>query len=47
MIRGEKRSGAVGFGYAEGGQGAIKQVIRGLTLCSGWSGHCLDNFLGE
>ena len=50
MIRGPKKliGGPIGFGYApEGGQRAIKQVIRGFdALLRGEPAIALDNFLG-
>ena len=50
MIRGPKKliGGPIGFGYApEGGQKAIKQVIRGFdALLLGEPAIALDNFLG-
>jgi radical SAM superfamily enzyme with C-terminal helix-hairpin-helix motif len=50
MIRGPKKliGGPIGFGYApEGGQKAIKQVIRGFdALLRGEPAIALDNFLG-
>jgi len=50
MIRGPKKliGGPIGFGYApEGGQRAIKQVIRGFdALLMGEPAIALDNYLG-
>ena len=49
MIRGPKKliGGPIGFGYApEGGQRAIKQVIRGFDALLRGAAIALDNFLG-